>query len=264
MKCFPSGSTTTQCAGAAYRAGHAEPCRNRRGTPAPSVEDEGVTVSLCHQCIVGTLDAGYRRGLFARGALVVAMLGLRRILCDQRRRSRLDDADDHPGTGPQSIPDQRIEVAGGRDRGHVEPRRNKTTSALDDRYDTAVQNLQNAQSALQTITRTIVRTKAQVAVDRKHLTNDAVKAYIYGTPQSSFAALFSSSATMGEARNQYTQQIVGNLDKARDALQTSEASLVSQQVPRGVAGGPGPEPGQPGQDAGRGQPAGGGSHRRRR
>ncbi len=106
----------------------------------------------------------------------------------------------------------------------------QATSALDDQYDTAVQNLQNAQSAEQAINAKITQTKAQVAIDRKHLANDAVKAYIYGTPQSNFAALFSSSATMGAARNQYTVQIVGNLAKARDALRTSEASLVSQKA----------------------------------
>jgi peptidoglycan DL-endopeptidase CwlO len=56
-----------------------------------------------------------------------------------------------------------------------------------------------------------------------------VKAYIYGTPQTNSASLFSSSATLGEARTQYTQQIVGNLDKARDTLRASEASLASQR-----------------------------------
>jgi len=104
------------------------------------------------------------------------------------------------------------------------------SSALDDRYDTAMQNLQTAQAALQTISATIVRTKAAVVVDRKHLNNDAVKAYIYGTPQSDFASMFSSSANLGQARNQYTEQIVGDLDKARDALQTSESHLASQKA----------------------------------
>jgi peptidoglycan DL-endopeptidase CwlO len=105
----------------------------------------------------------------------------------------------------------------------------QATSALDNRYDTAMQNLQNAQSALQTITTSIVQTKAAVTVDKKHLTNDAIKAYIYGTPQSDFASLFSSSATLSGARTQYTQQIVGNLAQARNALQTSETHLISQQ-----------------------------------
>jgi cell wall-associated NlpC family hydrolase len=104
------------------------------------------------------------------------------------------------------------------------------SSALDNEYDTAVQNLQNAQAALTTIATTITKTKASVRVDRQHLTNDAVKAYIYGTPQSNYASLFSSSATLGEARTQYTQQIVGDLDQARNALLTTESHLVSQKA----------------------------------
>ncbi|HEX3794450.1 MAG TPA: C40 family peptidase [Acidimicrobiales bacterium] len=104
------------------------------------------------------------------------------------------------------------------------------TSVLDDRYDTAIQNLQTAQSALTTIKAALVRTKAAVAVDRHRLTNDAVKAYIYGTPQSSFTSLFSSSATLGNARMQYTQQIVGNLNQARNALQVSQSHLAAQDA----------------------------------
>jgi len=106
----------------------------------------------------------------------------------------------------------------------------QATSALDNRYDTAIGNLQIAQSSLQTINATITRTEAQIAVDRRHLANDAVKAYIYGTPQTNFASLFSSSATLGEARNQYTEQIVGDIDKARNALKSSETTLAAQRT----------------------------------
>ena len=113
----------------------------------------------------------------------------------------------------------------------------QATSALDDQYDTAVQNLQNAQSAMQTINTKIAQTKAQVAIDRKHLTNDAVKAYIYGTPQSNFAALFSSSATMGAARNQYTQQIVGNLDEGEGRAADVRGQPRFATIPGGVSGG---------------------------
>ena len=104
------------------------------------------------------------------------------------------------------------------------------SSALDDRYDTAVQNVQTAQTALVAINASITQTKAAVKVDRRRVTNDAVKAYIYGTPQSSYASLFSSSATMGAARTEYTQQIVGDLDQAQSALQTSESHLVTQKA----------------------------------
>ena len=155
-----------------------------------------------------------------------------------------------PTTTPGPAPNQSQINASKSQVASIEATLNKeeqATSALDDQYDTAVNNLQNAQSAMQTITTKIAQTKAQVAIDRKHLTNDAIKAYIYGTPQSNSAALFSSSATMGEARNQYTQQIVGNLTKARDALQTSQASLVSQQSQQESLAAPGPEPGQSGQ-----------------
>jgi cell wall-associated NlpC family hydrolase len=103
------------------------------------------------------------------------------------------------------------------------------TSILDDRYDAAVESLQNAQNALQTIDASLVRTRAAVKTDKRHLSNDAVKAYIYGTPQTKFAALFSTSVALGDARNQYTEQIVGNLNKARDALQTSESHLQTQE-----------------------------------
>ena len=104
------------------------------------------------------------------------------------------------------------------------------SAALDNRYDTAVQNLQAAQNALQAIDVSIGGTRAAVKVNRQRVTNDAVKAYIYGTPQSNYASMFSTSATLGAARTQYTQQIVGDLNQAENALQTSETRLVSQKT----------------------------------
>ena len=56
-------------------------------------------------------------------------------------------------------------------------------SVLDNRYDTAVQNLQTAQSALQAIDGKLTQTKAAVLVDKRNLANDAVNAYVFGTPQ---------------------------------------------------------------------------------
>jgi len=169
-----------------------------------------------------------RRALFARGAPVVAILGIAGLFATGAGAV----GSTTPTTTPGPAPNQSQINAATSQVAAIEAtltKEEQATSALDNRYNTAVQNLQNAQNALQTIDTKISKTKAQVVVDRKHLTNDAVKAYIYATPQSNFAALFSSSATMGEARNQYTQQIVGNLAKARDALETSESDLVSQK-----------------------------------
>ena len=104
------------------------------------------------------------------------------------------------------------------------------SSILDDKYNTAQQNLQDAQAALQTIATNLVHTRSAVNVDRRLVSKDAVAAYVYGTPESGFASYFSSSATLNQARSQYTSQIVGNLSKDETALLQSETSLQSQEV----------------------------------
>jgi cell wall-associated NlpC family hydrolase len=104
------------------------------------------------------------------------------------------------------------------------------SSILDDRYNTAVQNLQNAQSALQSIAANLVHAKASVTADKRLVSEDAVHAYVYGTQDTGFASYFSSSATQTLARNQYTSQVVGNLTKDESALEHSEAVLQDQQA----------------------------------
>ena len=104
------------------------------------------------------------------------------------------------------------------------------TSILDDKYNTAQQNLQNAQTALQTIDANLTHERSAVEVDRRLVAHDAVQAYVYGTPQTGFASYFSSSATQNLERNQYTNQIVGNLTKDETALLQSEAELQTQEA----------------------------------
>jgi len=109
-------------------------------------------------------------------------------------------------------------------------REEQLSSALDNRYINAVQALQDAQSALASIDASINQTKAAIQTDKQRLATDAVKAYIYATPETKFDSLFSTSATLGNARQQYIQQIVGNLDQARNALQATEAQLTVQKA----------------------------------
>ncbi len=104
------------------------------------------------------------------------------------------------------------------------------TSILDDKYNTAQQNLENAQTALQTIDANLTHERSEVDVDRRLVAHDAVQAYVYGTPQTGFASYFSSSATQNLERNQYTNQIVGNLTKDETALLQSEAELQTQEA----------------------------------
>jgi cell wall-associated NlpC family hydrolase len=104
------------------------------------------------------------------------------------------------------------------------------TSVLDDRYNTAVQNLQNAQSALQALAASLVQARSAVSTDKRLVATDAVAAYVYGTPDTGLASYFSTSANLSEARNQYTDQIVGNLTRDELALESSEARLQSEQA----------------------------------
>ena len=104
------------------------------------------------------------------------------------------------------------------------------SSILDDRYTTAVQNLQNAQSELQSIAANLVHARSAVATDKRAVAQDAVQAYVYGTPETGFASYFSSSATQTIERNQYTSQVVGNLTKDESALENSETVLQGQQA----------------------------------
>jgi cell wall-associated NlpC family hydrolase len=104
------------------------------------------------------------------------------------------------------------------------------TSILDDKYNTAEQDLQNAQNQLQALAASLVRAKSEVTVDKKLVATDAVAAYVYGTPATGFTSYFSSSATLNQARNQYTNQIVGNLTRDEDALTNSETHLQNEET----------------------------------
>jgi cell wall-associated NlpC family hydrolase len=104
------------------------------------------------------------------------------------------------------------------------------TSILDDKYNTAVQSLQNAQTQLQAINTSLAHTRSAVGVDKRLVASDAVAAYVYGTPETGFASYFSSSASLNQARNQYTNQIVGNLTRDEASLQHSQARLQDEAV----------------------------------
>jgi cell wall-associated NlpC family hydrolase len=171
----------------------------------------------------------FRRALFARGALAASILGLMGFSASVAGATGTVP----PTTLPGPAPNQSQINAAKSQVSAIEAtlsQEEQQSAALDNRYDTAVQNLQAAQNALQAIDVSIGGTRAAVKVNRQRVTNDAVKAYIYGTPQSNYASMFSTSATLGAARTQYTQQIVGDLNQAENALQTSETRLVSQKT----------------------------------
>jgi len=104
------------------------------------------------------------------------------------------------------------------------------TAVLDDRYNTAMANLQSAQSTLQSIGNNLAHTRSAVQTDKRLVENDAVTAYVYGTAQSGVTSYFDTSATLSQARTQYTDEIVGDVTRDEQALQRSEAQLQAQQA----------------------------------
>ena len=88
---------------------------------------------------------------------------------------------------------------------------------------------------MQTIAANLIHTRSTVEADRRLVAKDAVQAYVYATPESGFASYFSTSATLNEARNQYTSQIVGNLTKDEVSLLQSETQLQAQETAQQAA-----------------------------
>jgi hypothetical protein len=171
---------------------------------------EGVTVLPCHQWIVGTLDAGLD-ARFARGALVASILGLTGFSASGQARCRHLDADDTPGPAPNQsqINAAKSQVSA------IEAtlsQEEQQTSALDNRYDTAVQNLQTAQNALQTIDASIVRTKAAVKVDRQAPDQRRGQGLHLRHPAIELRLAVLVLGHLGDARTSTPQQIVGDLE----------------------------------------------------
>jgi len=103
-------------------------------------------------------------------------------------------------------------------------------AALDQQYDGALQELQAVQAQLAVTTANLVRARAKLAVDRKTLAEDAVNAYVFGTPDSGLASIFTTQATKSDARSVYQDTVVGDLTAAAAAVQTQQTQLGDELV----------------------------------
>jgi cell wall-associated NlpC family hydrolase len=199
-----------------------EPHRNRQ-------DAENATKQPLRCCAV---DAVNRRGTARKSGALVKLIMIVGLLGVPLTASATTSAGATTSTTlPGPAPNQSQINATQSQVGQIETtlaQEEQQTSILDDKYNTAEQNLQEAQATLQTIAANLAHARAAVVVDRRLVASDAVQAYVYGTPETGFASYFSTSATMNEARNQYTNQIVGNLTKDETSLLQSETQLQSQ------------------------------------
>jgi len=130
-----------------------------------------------------------------------------------------------PGTPNQQIAGTQAQVA---QIEHALAQEAQQTALLDTRYTAAMGALEQAQQTLQTVQQNLQRTRATIEKDRHQVANDAVAAYVYGTTETGFASYFDTTASLGQARVQYTEQIVGNLTKDEQTLARTESALQAQ------------------------------------
>ena len=186
-------------------------------------------VTLCHVDAVNCRSTVRRRNLVARAAVIAGLLGVWCSGATAAGATGSSTSTTLPGAAPNQSQINATQSQVAQIEGTL-TQEEQQTSILDDKYNTAVQSLQNAQTALQTIDTGLVHARSAVDTDKRLVATDAVSAYVYGTPETGFASYFSSSATDNEARNQYTDQIVGNLTRDESALQRSEARLQTEQA----------------------------------
>jgi cell wall-associated NlpC family hydrolase len=99
-------------------------------------------------------------------------------------------------------------------------------SLLDDRYNAAMQNLQKAQSEQTSVDGNLVRVQSQIEADKQLVSGEAVNAFVFDTPATGMASAFNARAMQqAQARQQYTDEIVGNLTNAESTLQSAREHL---------------------------------------
>jgi cell wall-associated NlpC family hydrolase len=114
-------------------------------------------------------------------------------------------------------------------------------SAEDELFNQATVRLQATQNALVTTNASIAATLSHLAADRRQLTRDAVKSYVYSSSSTEIATAFSSPTSDAVIRGTYTQIVVGNVhrDLARveageRRLAATKAALTAQQHDQSV------------------------------
>ena len=97
-------------------------------------------------------------------------------------------------------------------------------------------HLQATQTALVVTNASIAAATSRLASDRRQLTQDAIKSYLYDSSSTGIATMFSSPSSDAEVRGTYTQIVVGNVhrdvarvEESQHRLAATQATLVAQQ-----------------------------------
>jgi cell wall-associated NlpC family hydrolase len=103
-------------------------------------------------------------------------------------------------------------------------------SAEDELYNQATVHLQATQTALVVTNASIAADTSRLASDRRQLTQDAIKSYLYDSSSTGIATMFSSPSTDAEVRGTYTQIVVGNVHRDVARVETGQRRLAATQA----------------------------------
>jgi cell wall-associated NlpC family hydrolase len=111
-----------------------------------------------------------------------------------------------------------------------------TLDQADERYNQAVVNLTGTRTSLRTTSASIATIRGKLVVERSHLRDDAVEAYIGDTTSSAVAELFAAPTSESQIRNLYEKLGAGDvaLDVAKvlagqHQLTDTQSKLLSEQ-----------------------------------
>ncbi len=92
-------------------------------------------------------------------------------------------------------------------------------------YDAAKVNLANINADIVVLDAKEVKKRAAIKVTAAALVKAVVNTYVYGAADAQIMALFDQSVTTSDARTVYEDQVIGNLNRTKDAYEAAKHAL---------------------------------------
>jgi cell wall-associated NlpC family hydrolase len=124
--------------------------------------------------------------------------------------------------GAQSIAQTRAEIAALSAQLNAESKQSEISA---NKYDAIEARFGQLSSDVRVLQYRIRRKQAQIAATKKVLTADVVRAFIDGAAAAQIEALFNQSVTSSDARNVYSNLVVGNVSRVRNRLVRENTAL---------------------------------------
>jgi cell wall-associated NlpC family hydrolase len=101
----------------------------------------------------------------------------------------------------------------------------KTSEITANAYDAAKSQLASINANIVTLQTEETQKRAAIVVTTQKLVIAVVRAYVFGAADAQILALFNQNVTQSDARRVFEDQVIGNLNKIKDTLETQKKSL---------------------------------------